>query len=127
MGFVEYEYTTYENVTVMKSLEINILYGIPEIYFYAIAAHELMHVWQYLHGMIGNDLAFCEGSCNYATYLILKDHPDKYAEYLLYNLENDTDKIYGDGFRRVKKLVGDHGINYWLDYLKNHKDFPVGY
>jgi len=128
MGFVEYEYSTYENVTIMKSLDINILYGMPEIYFFAIAAHELMHVWQYLHGMLGNDPAFCEGSCNYASYLILKNHPNKEcARYLLYNLENDKDEKYGDGFRRVRKLVRDRGIDYWLNCLKEDKNFPAGY
>lgn len=128
MGFVEYEYSTYENVTIMKSIDIDILYGIPEVYFYAVAAHELMHVWQYLHGMLGNDPAFCEGSCNYASYLILKNYPDQtYAKYLIHNLETDKDEIYGEGFRRVRNLVRDHGMNYWLFHLKEHKDFPVGY
>jgi hypothetical protein len=127
MGFVEYEYTTRENLTVIKSLDINILYGMPEVYFSATAAHELMHVWQYLHGMTGNDPVFCEGSCNYASYLILKDYPDNFTEYLLYNMENNKDEIYGDGFRRVRNLVRDHGINYWLNHLKEHKNFPVRY
>jgi hypothetical protein len=127
MGFVEYEYTTRENLTVIKSFDIYLLYGMPETYYFAIAAHELMHVWQYLHGMIGNDPAFCEGSCNYAAYLVLKDYPDKFAEYLIYNLENDKDEIYGDGFRRVKKLVDDYGIDYWLNQLKENRNFPVGY
>lgn len=124
MGFVEYEYNTYENVVLMKRLEIFILTGLPETHFRSVAAHELMHVWQYMHGMLDNDPAFCEGSCNYASWLTVKTLGGKKSDYVLHNLENDPSPIYGKGLMRVKGLVERKGINYWLDYLKNNKNFP---
>jgi hypothetical protein len=127
MGFVEYEYSSYENVVIMKRLEVFILTGIPKMHFNSVVAHELMHVWQYLHGMLDNDPAFSEGSCNYASYLTLQTLTGKMSDYIIHNLENDPTADYGDGFRRVKKLVERRGINYWLDYLKNNKNFPPGF
>jgi hypothetical protein len=127
LGFVEYQYSTYENVLVMNSLNVYILCGLPRMHYISTAAHELMHIWQYLHGVLDNDLVYNEGSCNYASYLVLQKYPGKEAEYLLRSLEQDEDSIYGGGFRRVKKLVADRGIGYWLDYLKNNRAFPAGY
>ncbi len=127
MGFVEYEYSSYANVVVMKKLDIYILEGIPRLHFISVAAHELMHIWQYLHGKIDNDPVLSEGSCNYASYLVLQYYPGKKKDYLIDNIEHDGSKLYGDGFRRVKKMVKERGRGFWLDNLKNNDKFPGGY
>ena len=126
-GYTQYKYTKIGDNLTSVHFDIYILDGLPEINFISIAAHELMHVWQHENAPAENDPAFCEGSCNYASYLVLKHYSGKMPEYLIDNLIRDDDKIYGDGFRRVKKLAEEHGADYWLRHLKSHKDFPAGY
>lgn len=126
-AFIKYYEVTDENGHKLRTYDIYILEGIPEISFIAAAAHELMHVWQYINAPADNDPALCEGSCNYASYLVLEHYPDKMAEYQKETIRQDQDKIYGDGFRRVSRLVEDHGAAFWLRHLKNHKEFPAGY
>ncbi|MCD4818628.1 MAG: protein DA1 [Candidatus Cloacimonetes bacterium] len=132
------KYTAFENQKGDISLEnftIYIVIGMPELKFIEVIAHELMHVWQYQNSPLDNDLAFSEGSCNYAAYLVLKKYKNKHyyksnkekskmIDFLIMNLETNTDKIYGDGFRRVKELVEKHRKKYWLDHLKNFRNFP---
>ncbi|UCD94806.1 MAG: protein DA1 [Candidatus Zixiibacteriota bacterium] len=126
-GYTRYKYTKIGNHQAAKHFDIYVLDAMPEMNFISIAAHELMHVWQHENSPAKNDPAFCEGSCNYASFLVLKHYSGEIAEYLIDNLNRDDDKIYGDGFRRVKKLAEDHGLDYWLRHLKSHKNFPAGY
>lgn len=56
-----------------KICEIAILHGLPEISFRSLSAHELMHVWLYSNGPEDPDNMLKEGSCDYASYLILLD------------------------------------------------------
>jgi hypothetical protein len=126
-GFTRYRYTKIDNQQVIEEFDIYILTGMPEMHFISVAAHELMHVWQHQNAPGDNDRAFCEGSCNFASFLVLRHYAGEMSDYLIDNLNRNTDKIYGDGFRRVKKMAEDHGIDYWLRHLKSHRDFPAGY
>lgn len=110
-----------------KKLSIKILRGMEITNFYLTVAHELMHIWQYQNRKKEADLAFNEGSCNYAAYLILKDIKNEMSEKLIQDLNNNPNEFYGEGFRRVKNLVDKKGFDYWLERLKNYGDFPSGY
>lgn len=127
MGFVKYDARAVNDVIVSRNFDVYILQRIPKIDFIATAAHELMHIWQYVNAPFGNDLAFCEGSCNYASYIVLQQYPDKKSEYVIDIMNKDQDEIYGEGFRQVKKLVKDRGISYWLNWLQKDRNFPKGY
>jgi hypothetical protein len=125
-------YTIYKSLDMIHSrhsdiFDVYILSDLPETEFIAAAAHELMHVWQYKNAPRGNADAWCEGSCNYAAYLVLKQYPGQYSKYVLHNMQENPDKNYGEGYRRIRKLVQARGFDFWLDHLKNHKDFPRGY
>lgn len=125
-------YTKYEKIIKLSgdtvfNIDVYILDDMPEIGFLATAAHELMHVWQYLNAPLDNDPLYCEGSCCYASYLVLLKYPGRKAEYLIRNMDRNEDEIYGKGYRRVKKLVADRGVTHWLQHLKNNKYLPGGY
>ncbi len=126
-GYTKYEWKSLLSATISSKANIYVLDGLPRIEFIATAAHEMMHVWQYANGKKNNEYALCEGSCNYATYLVLQHYPDEETGYKLDNMENDPHEYYGDGYRRVRKLVADKGVDFWLEYLKKEKDFPEGY
>jgi hypothetical protein len=127
MGFAKYrEVLSGKNVTARAS-DIYLLKGMPESHFISVAAHELMHLWQYANAQTDNNPALCEGSCNYASYLILQQYQTKEAAYMISGLMHDPDEYYGEGFRRVKKFVDENGIDGWLDLLKSSRTLPDGY
>jgi hypothetical protein len=125
-------YTYCRKRTVNKStesveLKIYILTGLPEMHFTMTAAHELMHVWQYLNAPFGNNHILCEGSCNFAASLVLKNYKCKESDYLLNNMLSSRDRAYGRGFKRIAAFVKKNSIKAWLDYLKKNKNMPSGY
>ena len=107
-----------------RDYEILILYGLPETRFRAVAAHELMHVWQFKYAQEHNDEMLCEGSCEYAAWLILSDDLSPEAEIQIEQMMTREDPAYGEGFRRVRAYVSEYGIATWLSYLKEYRDAP---
>jgi Protein DA1/LIM domain len=110
-----------------KQIHVKILYGLPRIVAVSIIAHELTHVWQYFHGRKKNRPEFCEGSCNYASFLILRDRPEPLKDSLIARMEAEPDRDYGEGYRRVAKLVSSRGLVAWLEALRNKDEFPAGF
>ncbi|MFH2037322.1 MAG: LIM domain-containing protein [Candidatus Zixiibacteriota bacterium] len=126
-GYTKFESTLITSKDFNNNFDIYILEGMPRFDFILTAAHELMHVWQYKNGKRDNDFALCEGSCNYAAYLVLRQYDEPYAQYLIYNMEKSENELYGDGYQRVKKYVDDNDVKKWLKMLTKNKDFPDGY
>lgn len=112
--------TTYSPIVLL-------LYGMQRANFIQAAAHELMHVWIGSHNPKRMEMSFCEGSCNYAAYLVLPHLDDPLADYVIESMCLGQDIAYGHGFRRVKKMVEEKGIPFWLEALKTRWDFPPGY
>jgi hypothetical protein len=113
-----------------QDLTIHILHGLPRLHFLSYAAHELMHVWLFLNASNNAEAMvpqLKEGSCNAASCLLLGQLDDELTPFKVYQLELEPDTNYGGGFRRVEKLIDSQGVEYWLDYLRHHSDFPIGY
>lgn len=127
LGIVKFQESKLLGISARRKFEIYILYGVPKLEFISAAAHELMHVWQYSRKILDNDDAFCEGSCNYAARLVLQTYDDGYARFLLENMEQNSDPVYGEGYRRVSRLVDARGIEGWLEDLEDDSDFPEGF
>jgi hypothetical protein len=123
-GYTYIERTTSLGITVKRSMDIFLLNGMPRMHFIATLAHELMHVWLYENAPDDMDPAFCEGSCNYAAYLVLMKFPGKESEFIRTTFRDETDSIYGDGFRGVADYVDEHGTAKWLSYLKSNRNPP---
>jgi len=126
-GFVKYEGQSLLGKITKAKYDIYILDGMPRIDFIESVAHELMHVWQYSRGLLDQSPAWSEGSCNYASALVLGYFHGKRSDYNLQNLELNPDPIYGEGYRRVKRLVASRGVNGWLEALQKNRFFPSGY
>ena len=116
-GFTESEVVYYNNEKLKETFKIYILHNMPTYHFIATAAHELMHVWQRMNGSSRNHLITIEGSCNYASYLVLSTYEDKRAKYILESLKQDDNPIYGDGFRLIKEYVEKNDLDSWLKAL----------
>jgi hypothetical protein len=108
-------------------LTVYILEGMPRMWTIEALAHELNHVWQFLRSSEDKETAFCEGSANYAAYLVLQKYDDKFADILVDNLFKNKDPYYGEGFRRVRKLVDENSLLFWRNYLSDRKTFPDGF
>ena len=123
--------TTYREVvgvpgrTTYDYIEVYVLYGMPRVQMIAAIAHELTHVWQLLHGRLKINFRLAEGSCEYASYLVLKEIPGGESEYLIHTMTVEQDRVYGKGFRRVRKYAEKNGIARWLTLLKNNGPLPA--
>ncbi len=126
-AFSKKDFHTWFGKEIRKRYSIYILDGMPRMHFIPALAHELMHVWQYENAPAGNIPQLCEGSCNYAALLVLRQIGGKEMEYQIAMLDNDNDPVYGDGYRRVRKLVEALGVAGWLANLKVDRGFPLGY
>ncbi len=124
-GFTDYrESTALFGLVKNRKMNIYLLYGMPRLQMLSAVTHELMHVWQFLNAPLHNDKALCEGSCNYATYLVLREMSNIEAKYLTDKMEDDPDPYYGVGYRKVKAYVEQNGQSAWLSYLKSNTTPP---
>ncbi|PJA98995.1 MAG: hypothetical protein CO127_11580 [Ignavibacteria bacterium CG_4_9_14_3_um_filter_36_18] len=100
--------------------DIYLLDRIPVINIEATLVHELMHVWLHENttGKLQHDLR--EGSCNYLSYLYLQNKQTNGTGEVILQIENDLDKIYGDGFRKVKDKFYYKKISEFFDYLRSN-------
>lgn len=125
-GFTRYE-ERQGLFSVSKTLEIDLLYGLPYEDAMATLAHELAHAWQFLNGKKSIHPAFSEGSANYAAYLILTDMGDERSAFVVEGMMQDKDRNYGEGFRRVKQYAEEVGTRDWLNRLRTQTHLPSGY
>jgi hypothetical protein len=94
---------------------VHLLEHLPALELEGILAHELMHVWLFerkaklSHRQI-------EGFCNLGNYLIFSRRPSPMASYLLRNLKEDNDPIYGAGYRDMRRQLDELG---WKRLLAN--------
>ena len=126
-GFCQHDYNEIGGRVFNQRFQIFILTGMPRMHFITTLSHELMHVWQYQNCPLDNQIEFCEGSCNYAAWLVLRQIGGDKAAYQMKSLEQNQNPVYGGGFRRVKRLAEDRGNNGWLSTLQSHPRFPAGY
>ena len=104
--------------TIEKRVRVNLLYGMPRTEMIGTLAHELTHVWQFSNGGLEQNPAFSEGSCNYASYLVLRKIGGPEAEFIIETMLKDGDPVYGEGFRQVKAYAEQEGLVAWLKLLK---------
>ena len=105
-------YTFFNN----KNYEVNILWGLNQIEFEAVLAHELLHVWiDYNNLKINNDKL--EGFCNLGSSLVYKSYDLKLADILQKSIEEDNDPTYGRGYVYMNFLLEHHGWNELISIL----------
>ena len=127
-GFTDFEETKgLFGLLSKRRIDVYLLYGMPRADAVSTVAHELAHVWQFTAGRLKNDQAFAEGSCNYVSYLVLQNYRGVATDYVVANLVDDENEIYGEGFRRVRRYAEAEGIATWLNRLGSKNDLPREY
>jgi hypothetical protein len=98
---------------------IYVLNGIPTLDAEAIIAHELTHAWINENNDADIPQAISEGSCNYISYVYLKNSSDASAAAIITRMMNNPDPVYGGGFRNIKTRFEGSSMDKLLSYLKN--------
>jgi hypothetical protein len=62
-----------------------------------------------------------EGFCNLGAFLIYKNDGTEFSKILLKSLENDPDKIYGDGYRMMSQKLVTLGWEGLIKDVLNYK------
>jgi hypothetical protein len=125
-----------------------VLYGLPEELVTSIIAHEAMHVWLKLSHHIPFHLPSKveEGLCQVISHKYLQKvgeqrttgpsnaltdrafeelrQSEALRSYLCYQIEKDTNPVYGDGFREADKCVNALGLQIVLDCIRDDKALP---
>lgn len=119
-GYTKTTTKSFNGKTISKEHAIWMLYGLPKLLFDGVLAHELLHVW-----LSENNINLTheeeEGFCNLGAYLIYKNNNTQFSEVLIKSLEDDTDKVYGDGYRLMKSKLDDKGWEGLFDFVKSYK------
>lgn len=111
---------TYYDEANKKYYEIFILFGLPEIEFESVLAHELFHVWLYENpNSLSTD--FIEAFCNLGSAMIYKNNNTHFSQIHLQAMEDETDSIYGINYQILKNRLNKYGWKELLKHLTNIK------
>jgi hypothetical protein len=101
------------------------LQGLPLPLFQGVFVHELGHVWLVQHGIVNLPIMDEEGFCellSHRHYLEMGSQADLfYAE----RIAKNGNPIYGDGFRKLKKLEERVGFAQIIKPLLRKKKLPL--
>ncbi|MEB3198140.1 MAG: LIM domain-containing protein [Candidatus Sericytochromatia bacterium] len=122
-GVAQMHWERHGRETRHRRASIFLLHGLPLHWLEATAAHELMHVWNF-HRCPPHSFELEEGACNYMSYRVHLEKNDALAQYHIEALMRDPHPAYGQGFRRVKRLVDSKGFDTLLTVLQRSRDFP---
>ena len=100
-----------------NKFKIFILFGLPQIEFEATLAHELLHVWLEKNNF-HSKLQITEGFCNLGRALIYENDGTRFSKIHLTAMENDSNPIYGTGYRNMKSIHQKLG---WKKLIDNFK------
>ncbi|KAL6504664.1 hypothetical protein OROHE_023422 [Orobanche hederae] len=133
----------------VKVTAILILYGLPRLLTGTILAHEMMHAWFRLNDdfrNLGQEVE--EGMCQVIACMWLESQiksmsdgnnasnspgwkkptrspfEDKLGGFYKNQIETDTSKVYGDGFRAGRLAVAKFGLRRTLVHIRETQNFP---
>jgi endogenous inhibitor of DNA gyrase (YacG/DUF329 family) len=107
--------TTTEEKIKDETHQIYFLFGIPENKFREVAAHELAHDWMQEYYPNVTDIKIKEGWAEFVASLVNKISGNSAMNR---RMELNKNKIYGDGYRMIKKYVQNYKIEGLLDMFK---------
>ena len=104
------------------------LKGMPERHMAATMAHELAHVYLWMHGFCTLPLMVEEGLCELVKAQWLKHAVCDdlgVAAFLLHTLEKNPDPVYGAGYRKAcGSLLRTGSLHALLHAIRKKRAFP---
>lgn len=110
-------HSSHDSLRMYADFNIEMTYGLPDIHFQGVLAHEMLHSWLILYGREVTDDEK-EGFCNLGSAAVYQKTDSPHAKLLLKRLYKNEDTIYGDGYRLQKERYERLGWNGLLDSLK---------
>lgn len=118
---------------------ILVIYGLPRLLTGAIIAHELMHAWLRMRGVVNLDLQVEEGLCQLMAHLWLDQErerlemqgagahgeEDRLGAFFGYEIRQDTSSTYGDGFRMAFECYQSFGLKGTVDHVLSTGRLPM--
>lgn len=102
----------------LANFRIFMTYGLPKLYFQGVLAHEMLHSWLVLYGReVTKDEK--EGFCNLGEAFVYTKENSIFARYLIKRMYQNSDQIYGEGYRLQKQRYERLGWNGLLESLKH--------
>ena len=98
---------------------ISILFGLPQIEFEAVLAHELLHVWLD-QNKIRLSPKNTEGFCNLGRYLIYQNNQSYFSKIHLKAMDNSKNSTYGIEYRKMKDKLEKNGWKILISDLRNN-------
>lgn len=112
-------------VTHSEVTGVAVLQGLPSMLFQGVTVHELGHVWLVVHGIQHMPSWAEEGFCELLSYRYYMEMNTSESLYHASNIARNRDRIYGEGFRRVRDLAESTGFPHLLEILRTTKRMPV--
>ena len=115
---------TVKAITILNNnkYEIKILWGLNQLEFEGVLAHELLHVWIDYNNIRLNESKL-EGFCNLGSAMVYKYYNNQLSNILLKSMRNNDDPIYGRGYKYMNSILKVHG---WKSFksilLKNNQN-----
>ena len=100
--------------------QVGILFGLPQVEFEAVMAHEFLHVWQQQNDVKFSPL-YSEGLCELGGLLIYSQEDSDLARHLLQKMQQNPDPVYGNGFRLMAKKLECLGWDGLIREILVHK------
>ena len=99
---------------------IFILDGLPQVEFKGVLAHEMIHVWLNENKVKMKDWE-TEGFCNLGIMIVNDgEEGSKFARFLQNQLEQDRDRVYGEGYRLMKNKLDALGWDQLIFWVLSH-------
>jgi hypothetical protein len=124
-GFTQSQKRFRNGKIVSQTHVIYILAGLPRVEFESVLAHELMHVWLNEHG-IQMPAPLTEGFCNLGAALVCRTYNDDLGKFLLQNMKDNPNIIYGNGFRKMLGHLKRYGWKQLLKKIKARENLDAG-
>ena len=104
---------------------VAILQGLPHTLFEGVVVHELGHVWLAQHKVIGLPAIEEEGFCELIAHHHFTTIGSKVDLYHAKRIAENSNPIYGDGFRKLKRLEKRVGFEQIVRSLQRKKRLPL--
>ena len=124
-GMACHQSTTRNGQVVERQVEaILILFGLPREHFAAVAAHELMHTYLFMHAFPPLEPLIEEGLCELAEFLWLQAQNTPESAYRLKLMQDNDDPVYGAGFRAARRALDKTTLAGLLTHVRTQRRFP---
>ncbi|MCO5188218.1 MAG: protein DA1 [Anaerolineae bacterium] len=104
---------------------IAILKGLPATLFEGVCVHELGHVWLVQHSIVNLPIVDEEGFCEWLAHRHYLAIGSKADHFYAQRIAENSSPIYGDGFRKLKRLEDRVGFDQITQSLLRKKKLPL--